>query len=1590
MPSPEQKRSDSVPCEPIAIVGMDCVFPGAPNLADFWRNVVLGTNCLTPIPLKRWNQLEIHDLPRVPGGFIHESVEFDPLPFGIMPAEVEEGDPEQFLVLSIIERALRDLKNSSGRQGIQVLSPERTELVIGRGGYLGNGVEHVYLRMEVVEQITELLGQILPGASKGFTEEIRKRLVAALPPVRPEVVACAVPNLTSGRAANRLNIMGRNCTVDAACASSLLAVDSIVRSLRERRCDLGIAAGLHIIQKPHFWLVFQTLGALSRSGVCRPFAADADGLLMGEGVGAVVLKRLSDALRDGDRIYAAIRAVGVASDGRGTAVMTPRVEGEVLAIQRAYDEAGIDPQRVTLVEGHGTATVVGDSTEIDALHAIFGKEGSSVALGSVKSMIGHAMPAAGMAGLIKTALAIYHGLLPPTLNVERVHPKLEGSRFCVNTVARPWVSPPESPRTAGVNAFGFGGINAHVILEEVANRPTWESITPQSSELFLASAESPAQLLERLQLWSHRAATLRDEDLGDICFTEMGRVADAHPVRLAMVVKSIAELRAKLEQARAGITAERDESQQDPSGLYYGSSRYGGKLAFLFPGFGFPGLAGGYATRLAELYLHFPEIRKNLDMVDSLTKDETAGLPLSYQMFPPPGLDRDTLAQIERDLAWSERSPIGMSMANMASWDLLQLFALQPDAMAGFSLGELSALFASEVIDREHFNLDTLRQMRSAIKASSQPSEDAGALWAMVATSAEQAETIMHQIPGEVTVTMDVSPSQVFIGGDKAAVRAALQKFQDAGIWGQALPVFPLLLPFLTVHTEMAAPFEAQLRAMVETIPLGSSRCPVYSGTTATPYPESAEAIREMILASVTQRVRIRDTIAQLYADGVRIFVQLGAGGKMLSNIENTLEGSDYVALSTDLPHRSSLEQLHHLLGRLATLGVPFQLSALYRYRRCKPIDFEKTTVAASTGARRLSLTPPRLRLSAEDAEWIRAQYAVELPQPKPVAPESGALAHLGEQSITEQSLAMMGRFLDVQRSWEETENELLEQFLETQVRATSVLSSAPAPQGASSIETASVTWAELRTERPLVGEIQRLVPGLELESRLVLDLSQHLFLSHHAFLNIPDGLKPVEERLPTLPLTFELEILCEVTEALVPELRVIACHDLEAKRWISFESTPTLEVTIRARRVADSEVEVELYTEGHNAPAFLGHATLGVALPTPPAALEQVYDRNCPHTAAEFYRKGPLFHGPMFQLIRSFRGMSDRDIGAQLVASDPREYFTTSPRANLLLDPLLLDGLQQIVGYRAWLDGWFVMPIGMKRLSLYGPPPAPGSPIRASVRYRRIDGRRIEADYEAYDAAGQMWIRVDILQDWRVFYPKTLTEANHRPREGFLARPWPIGQPEITCYRVSSDYFGDVKPGWMAQFYLRADEWAMYRQKPALDWLLGRIAAKDAVRDWLRQHKGMLLHPLEVEIVNQADGAPRLLVPRMPSLAISIAHTEDEAIAIVSQAPGVGVDLAAVKERGREFSDFAFRDDELSSLPQSSRDVWIHRGWCAKEAAVKAFRLGFAELPQLRIVAVEERTGAVEMECKPRGIKIAAATWLDQDRTIAVVVPAS
>src|SRR5262249_30104769 len=309
------------------------------------------------------------------------------------------------------------------------------------------------------EQLVVALRGLVPSLSEAQLAQIKAELQAAIGYV-PDAAIGLVPNLTASRVANRLDLQGPAFTVDAACASALGAVDHACAELGAGRTDLMLAGGVHLCHDEAFWSVFCQLGALSRAQQIRPFDRRADGILIGEGLGVVVLKRRADAERDGDRIYAVIRGTGVASDGRDASLMSPRVEGQLLALERAWAAAGLSPATVGLVEAHGTGTPAGDAAELETLRRFFGApQGERAGLGSVKSMIGHAMPAAGMAGLIKAALAAHHGLLPPTLHCEEPHEAVERTRFRPVAKAEEWRA---AERRAAVNAFGFGGINAHV------------------------------------------------------------------------------------------------------------------------------------------------------------------------------------------------------------------------------------------------------------------------------------------------------------------------------------------------------------------------------------------------------------------------------------------------------------------------------------------------------------------------------------------------------------------------------------------------------------------------------------------------------------------------------------------------------------------------------------------------------------------------------------------------------------------------------------------------------------------------------------------------------------------------------------------------------------------------------------------------------------------------------------------------------------------------------------------------------------------------------------------------------------------------
>ena len=711
----------------IAVVGMACRFPRAADVQTFWQNNVRGIDAVSEVPRQRWNPDRFYDpadgtrLYGKKGGYLESPFAFNPAEFGIMPKAVQGGEPDQFLVLKTAAEALRDA-------GIPPGGPdhERTAFILGRGSYLSAGAFNLVQRIFVADQTVDIVGRMYPEFSEDDAARLKDDLMASLKPFEAETAPSVMPNITAGRVANRLGFMGPNYTIDAACASSLYAADAAVSALVSKKSDLALAGGVHIFNNIPFLNVFCTLGAMSRQDQIRPFDRQADGMIPGEGVGIVVLKRLVDAQRDGNRIYALIRGVGTASDGRAVSVAAPRVEGEVLALQRAYESAGIAPDTIAMIEAHGTATAVGDGAEIDALSRVFGKKGENrprdCALGTVKSMIGHAMPAAGIAGMIRAVLALHHKVLPPTLHCDNPHPrfKLEQTPFYINTETRPWFRwAADIPRRAGLNAFGFGGVNAHVILEEYEQktseelkislkeisesaRPAPDSCPIQwDAALFLLSAGSRGELAEQCRHIRERLG----QDAGvDLIALSHSLLAEYTPdnQRLALVSDSPQDLAGKLDYAAGKLEQANCRKIKDIKGIYYFASPLGqtGKIAFMFPGEG-----SSYTGMMMDLCLQFPSVRAGFDQMNQAiaAREKTPRYLPTQFIFPAPLLT-ETESRELADAFWKVDSGLQAIMAaSLGMKDLLGRFNVAPDMIVGHSAGEYSAWIGSGILDRTDF-----------------------------------------------------------------------------------------------------------------------------------------------------------------------------------------------------------------------------------------------------------------------------------------------------------------------------------------------------------------------------------------------------------------------------------------------------------------------------------------------------------------------------------------------------------------------------------------------------------------------------------------------------------------------------------------------------------------------------------------------------------------------------------------------------------------------------------------------------------------------------------------------------------------------
>ncbi len=932
-PSVPEAAGEPVPApSDVAVIGVACLLPKASDAATYWENIVNKVDAVTEVPKERWDwQLYFDSDPKAKdkvysrwGGFIDDTP-FDPMQYGMPPATLRSIEPSQLLTLEVVRAALADAGYSD-----RPFPRDRTSVILGAGGGaadLGLGYSARSF-IPVLENLPEF---------RGKSKEIIERLDGRLPEWTEDSFAGILTNVTAGRVANRFDLGGSNFTVDAACASSLAAVSLAIRELENKTSDMVIVGGVDTMQNPFTYLCFSKTHALSPRGRCRTFDETADGIAISEGIAMLVFKRLEDAERDGDRIYAVIKGVGSSSDGKDRGLTAPRPEGQATALRRAYAKAGLSPATVQLVEAHGTGTVAGDGAEAQALSTVFSQADAnrqSCVIGSVKSMIGHTKCTAGAAGLVKAALALHHRVLPPTLGVEKPNSraKFSESPFFVNTESRPWLAPSGQPRRAGVSAFGFGGTNFHIVLEEYAGDPWARPTTPSRTwpdEVFVWAAPSRPMMAEQVTTWCSALSADVTPNLRDLAFTSWKHAsanrgeAQAKQLHLAIVANSLDDLRQKLGSAQDELAQSASPRLHDPRGVYFSEIPLAreGKLAFLFPGQG-----SQYPQMLQDILLYFPELRGRFEeAVRAL--DGKLEKPLHTYVFPPSAFSREELRKQQTLLTQTNVAQPAIGAVSIAMFELLAMFGLQPDMAAGHSYGEYAALSAAGVFDRR--TLIELSEARGRFIVQG-AGEEPGTMAAIEGTEAEIREALKNH--EGVQIANLNAPRQGVVAGPRTAVEKVVAELNAQGVMARLIPVA------CAFHSPLVAPAQQPLTEFLKDVPVGAPEFAVFSNTTAAPYPTDADSIRQRLVDHLVKPVEFVREIEAMYAAGARVFVEVGPRGVLTSLVEQILADKPVAALATNQQGRSGLTQLLHGLGQLAAQGFELNLDRLYQDRSCREL----------------------------------------------------------------------------------------------------------------------------------------------------------------------------------------------------------------------------------------------------------------------------------------------------------------------------------------------------------------------------------------------------------------------------------------------------------------------------------------------------------------------------------------------------------------------------------------------------------------------------------------------------------------------------
>lgn len=805
----------------IAIVGIGCRFPGAENPDEFWQLLQNGVDAITEVPPERWDLQSFYDPNQAMpgkmntrwGGFLKRVDQFDPGFFRISPREAAHMDPQQRLLLEVAWEALENAGQAPDR-----LASSQAGVFIGISS-------DDYARLQFND-----LSSIDAYAGTGNAHSIAANRLSYL-----------------------LDLRGPSVAIDTACSSSLVAIHLACSSLRNGECDLALAGGVNLILSPELTITFSQARMMSSDGRCKTFDEDANGYVRSEGCGIVILKSYSAALRDGDAILALIRGSAINQDGRSNGITAPNGLAQEAVIRQALRNAQVAPEEISYVETHGSSTPLGDPIEVASLKSVLMQkrfQKQPCVLSSVKTNIGHLEAAAGIAGLIKAVLCLQHGEIPPHLHLKKLnsHISLDGTTFLIPAERYTWPSK-HSPRRAGVSAFGFGGTNAHVVLEEAPASSLVQSQAERPLHVLALSAQSEQALLALAHRYEAFLAHHPEVSVADICFTaNAGRSHFAH--RFAATASSAAQLR---EQVTALVAGYQTAGTQH-SHVQGNQPR---RVAFLFTGQGTQ-----YVGMGRQLYETQPVFRNVLDRCDQLLRSYLEQ-PLLSVMYPEPGKDSPL-----HETAYTQPALFALEYALAELW---RSWGVEPSAVMGHSVGEYVAACVAGVFSLED-GLKLIAERGRLMQALPQRGT-------MAVVFAEQSQVAAALAPfqQQVAIAVDNGPKNMVISGESEAVRAICQRLESQGV-----TVHPLEVSH-AFHSPLMEPMLNAFERGAQEVHFAAPRIPLISNLTGQMLPPGQVPDADYWRRHIRRSVQFATGMCTLAEQGYEMFLELGPTPTLLS-----------------------------------------------------------------------------------------------------------------------------------------------------------------------------------------------------------------------------------------------------------------------------------------------------------------------------------------------------------------------------------------------------------------------------------------------------------------------------------------------------------------------------------------------------------------------------------------------------------------------------------------------------------------------------------------------------------------------------------